>query len=221
MPVRVNMATSLDGKIAPASREKIRMGSDADIGRMEALRAWADVIVIGAGTVRAEDPPMGLKEPRNVASREAEGRPANPAVAVVSGSLRFAPGRLFRSDARSLVITTSDAPRPAPELAEAAEIWRLGEGSVDIAALVERFYAEGMDRILVEGGGALAAAFFQADLVDEIYVTVTPWLLGGHDAPALATATEAFDPPIRFDLVLVEAGPEELFLTYRRAAGPQ
>ena len=55
MMIRVNMAVSLDGKIAPAERGKLRLGGRADLRRMESLRAWADVIVVGAGTIRAED----------------------------------------------------------------------------------------------------------------------------------------------------------------------
>jgi len=219
MPVRVNMATSLDGKIAPASREKVRLGSDADIARMDRLRAWADVIVLGAGTVRAEDPPMEVKDSGLIRQREAAGRPPQPAVAVVSGSLEITGGRLFRSDARHILVTTEQAAGMGVDRAPSAEVWAIGESTVDVVALVERLQEEGMERVLVEGGGHLAASFFAAGLVDEIYVTVTPWLLGDHDAPGLAVAEEAFEPPIAFELERMEEGAEEVFLTYRRSAG--
>ncbi len=217
MPVRVNMATSLDGKIAPATREKVRLGTDADIARMDMLRGWADVIVLGAGTARAEDPPMEVKDQALIRDRESEGRPSQPAVAVLSNSLDLVSGRLFRSEARHIVVTNEEAPEPGDELARSVEIWRIGKTAVDTTALLERFGEEGMERVLVEGGGRLTASFLAAGLVDELFVTVTPWLIGGHDAPGLAMAGQAFEPPIEFVLESVEADAEEIFLRYRRA----
>jgi 2,5-diamino-6-(ribosylamino)-4(3H)-pyrimidinone 5'-phosphate reductase len=217
MPVHLNMAVSLDGKIAPASREKVRLGTDRDIARMESLRAWADAIVVGAGTVRAEDPPMSLKDEEAVRARVAEGRPAHPAVVVVSASLRIEQGRLNREGGRLIVATCGDG-EPPEGLEEVAEIWRLGSDRVDLAALVERLEAEGMDRILVEGGGRLSAGFLEEDLVDEIHQTVTPWLMGDHDAPTIASPEVPFAGPKYFDLVSMEGGEGEVFLTYRRAS---
>ena len=216
MPIRMNMATSLDGKIAPATRAKLRLGTDADIERMEALRTWADVIVIGAGTVRAEDPPMELKDPDGVRSRRDEGRPEHPAVAVVSSTLEIDPGRTLRSDARRIVITSEASPVPTPALAAAADIWRIGQTRVDIVEMVNRLHSEGMERILVEGGGGLAAQFIEHRLVEEIFLTVTPWLIGSDRAPTIAMAAREFVPPARFELVSVEATPREIFLTYRK-----
>jgi 2,5-diamino-6-(ribosylamino)-4(3H)-pyrimidinone 5'-phosphate reductase len=212
----MNMATSLDGKIAPADRAKVRLGTDADIARMEALRTWADVIVIGAGTVRAEDPPMELKDPDGVGSRRDEGRPEHPAVAIVSSTLAIEPGRTFRTDARRIVITSKSSPEPAPELASAAEVWRIGRTEVDIVGLVNRLYSEGMERILVEGGGGLAAQFVRHRLVEEIFLTLTPWLIGSDRAPTIAMAAQEFNPPAGYNLVTVESSPDEIFLTYRK-----
>jgi riboflavin-specific deaminase-like protein len=212
----MNMATSLDGKIAPATRAKLRLGTDADIDRMEALRTWADVIVIGAGTVRAEDPPMELKDPDGVRGRRDEGRPGHPAVAVVSSTLEIAPGRIFRSDARRIVITSESSPEPTPELAAAADIWRIGQTRVDIVEMVNRLHLEGMERILVEGGGGLAAQFIRHRLVEEIFITLTPWLIGSDQAPTIAMAAQEFVPPARYDLASVETRPDEIFLTYRK-----
>ena len=213
MPVRVNMATSLDGRIAPADRRKLRLGTDEDIVRMEAHRAWADVIVLGAGTVRAEDPPMELKDPEQVRRREEKGRPSHPAVAVVTRSGDVPEGRIWRTPGRHLVVTVEGAPEPSGGV----EVWRVGRDGVDVAALVDRLAAEGMPNVLVEGGGGLAGAFFGADVVDEFHLTITPWLLGGEEAPTPADAPEPFPVPPEFELVGLEARPEELFLTYRRA----
>ncbi len=224
MPVRVNMATSLDGRIAPADRRKVRLGTDEDILRLEALREWADVIVLGAGTVRAEDPPMELKDPEAVRRRERAGRPAHPAVAVLTRLPDLKEGRVFRTPGRCLVVTVEEAPEPPPGSAAAegsAELWRVGRGRVDLPALVARLADEEMPNVLVEGGGGLAAGFFGAGLVDELFLTITAWLLGGETGPTLADAPEPFPQPPEFELVELEARPDELFLTYRRKiAGP-
>ena len=218
MPVHVNMAVSLDGKIAPTSREKVRLGTDCDIARMERLRSWADAIVVGAGTVRAEDPPMALTDEAAVRGRLDEGRPAHPAVVVVSGSLQIEPGRLNRGGGRLIVATTAGAPEPSGRLRDVAEVWRLGGEEVDLSALVKKLEEEGLSRILVEGGGKLAAGFLGGDLVEEIHQTVTPWLIGDHAAPTIASPQAPFAVPKYFVLTSVEAGEEEVFLTFRRQA---
>lgn len=216
MSIRVNMATSLDGKIATTDRGKIRLGSDADIRRIAELRTWADVLMIGAETVRAEDPPMELNDTDACLCRRREGREEHPAVAVVTGSLNLPVGRTFRGPGRRLVVTTDRAPDPTPQLRAAAEIWRVGDARVDVLALVERLAAEGLERILVEGGGKMAANFFEHDLVEELFLTITPYMLGGDDAPTLADAAGVFESPPRFDLVDIESTAEEIFLRYRR-----
>lgn len=216
MIIRVNMATSLDGKIAPASREKFRLGTSVDVHRMEELREWADVIVVGAGTLRAEDPPFKLKDREASRRRVSEGRPEHPAVAVISGSLNLAGRRTFDAPGRHLIVTHENSPEPASELSNRAEIWRVGRDRVDVVALVDRFSEVGFERILVEGGGEVAAGFFEHNLVDELFLTLTPWLMGGDDAPGLANADRLFEMPPRFELVSVEETSEEVFLFYRR-----
>jgi riboflavin biosynthesis pyrimidine reductase len=76
--------------------------------------------------------------------------------------------------------------------------------------------AEGLERILVEGGGGLAAAFLEAGLVDELRLTITPWLLGGDAAPSIADAGHRFEPPAHFEYVDVDAREDEVFVTLRR-----
>ncbi|MFO7768742.1 MAG: dihydrofolate reductase family protein [bacterium] len=216
MPLRVNMATSLDGRIAPASREKVRLGTDEDIRRMDTLRAWADAVVVGAGTLRAEDPPMGLRDEELLARRRETGGPEQPALVVVTRSMEVPADRAFRTGGRVIVAAPASAPEPPDEIAAAAEVWRIGEAAVDPLLLTERLEAEGLERVLLEGGGALAAHFFDADLVDELYVTITPWLLGGEEAPTMADLGRPMDPPARFELVDMDVREDEVFLRYVR-----
>ena len=211
------MATSLDGRIAPASREKVRLGTDEDIRRMDRLRAWADAVVVGAGTLRAEDPPMGLREEELLEQRRREGRPEQPALVVVTRSMEVPADRAFRTGGRVIVAAPAAAPDPSEGIVSAGEVWRVGEEDVDPERLLGRLEEEGLERVLLEGGGALAAHFFAAALVDELYVTITPWLLGGEQAPTLADLGHPMDPPARFELVDMDAREDEIFLTYARA----
>jgi riboflavin biosynthesis pyrimidine reductase len=91
-----------------------------------------------------------------------------------------------------------------------------------------RLEAEGLERILVEGGGQLGALFFADDLVDEIWLTQTPWLIGGDEAPSIADDAELFEPAPEYHLSAIESAaapsgtggsePEETFLVYRKGA---
>ncbi len=209
------MAVSLDGKIAPPSRERFRLGGSADLGRMEDLRAWADVIVVGGGTVRAEDPPFALPEERARRRREI-GRPPHPAVVIVSATLDLPPGRVFTGPNRTIIATTREAPDPPGSLPGRVELWRLGTGRVALPELVGRLRGERLESILVEGGGGLAAGFFESDLVAELYLTITPWMIGGDAAPGICEAGHLLPEQRRFRLEAIERGPDEVFLIYHR-----
>jgi len=216
MMIRVNMAVSLDGRIAPADRQKMRLGGSADLRRMEQLRAWADVIVVGAGTIRAEDPPFALTDEAQCRQRLAEGREEHPMVVVLTAGMSLDQARVFNGPGRSAIATIDQAPDPGPGLPEGVQIWRLGQGGVDPVQLVERLISEGFDKILIEGGGGVASLFFEKELVDEIWLTLTPWLIGGDGAPSLADAGRLFDPPPLFHLASNEVVQNEVFLIYRK-----
>ncbi len=87
--VLINAAVSLDGKLAPSSRRKVRLGSDRDRARMDRLRAGSDAILIGAGTLRAEDPPLQVKSQALRRGRARRGLPEELLEIVVSGSLEL------------------------------------------------------------------------------------------------------------------------------------
>lgn len=219
MPLRVNMATSLDGRIAPASREKVRLGTKEDIRRMDELRAWADAVVVGAGTLRAEDPPMGLRDEELLEQRRSQGRPEQPALVVLTRSMDIPADRAFRTGGRVIVAVPESAPETPEAIASGAEVWRIGEDMVDPRDLLGRLAEEGLERVLLEGGGRLAAHFFLADVVDEVHLTLTPWLIGGEDAPTMADLGRPMDFPRRFELVCLEREEDEVFLTYVRWEG--
>lgn len=162
--LRANMVASLDGAAYLAGRTAGLSGA-ADRELCAALRAMADAILVGAGTVTLE-----------------RYRPAGVPIAVVSGRLSLdLAGPLFASPpARPLLLTCAAA--PAARLAaarEVADVIVAGSDTVDLAGALAALRERGLNQLLCEGGPILLAHLFRADLVDELCLTLSPRLLGG------------------------------------------
>jgi 2,5-diamino-6-(ribosylamino)-4(3H)-pyrimidinone 5'-phosphate reductase len=218
--VYVNMAMTADGKITSAEREYPRITSDLDRETMDRLRAEADAIVVGAGTLRADDPPLHVREAGMRAYRASMGKPVGLVRVVVtaSGGIDLA-SRFFEDepDGVRIVATVEGAdPDRLAALEGQAEVWRLGRDQVDLRLMLERLGRRGVERVLVEGGGELNWCFFRDDLVDELYVTVAPGLLGGRDAPTLLEG-EGFSMDLQKRLRLLELRREgdEIYCRYQ------
>lgn len=213
------MAATADGKITSAAREYPRFTSRADRRNMDRLRAQADAVLVGAGTIRADDPPLQVKDPEMREYRRSLGKPAGLVQVLVTASGRLSPSARCLNDraaSRSIVVTVEDAPEePLAELAPRAEIWRIGRGRVDLPGLLARLRQAGIERLLVEGGGELNWSLVREGLVDEIHITVAPALLGGRDAPTLLEG-EGFSMARRQHLRLVglERVGDEIFCRY-------
>ena len=187
--VYINMAMSADGKITSAGREYPRLTSDLDRVTMDRLRAEADALVVGAGTLRADDPPLRVRDPAMQAYRGSLGKPQGLVrVAVTASGAVDTASRFFEDEPGCVRIVATVATADADRLAAIegrAELWRLGRDRVDLRALLERLAQRGAERVLVEGGGELNWCFVKDDLVDELYLTLAPTLLGGREAPTL------------------------------------
>lgn len=219
MHVYVNMAMTADGKITSARREEPKFTSRLDKKTMDRLRAEADAVLVGAGTLRADDPPLGVRDPEMKAYRASLGKPDSLLNVLVTASAAVDPDLRFFTDspgAERIVATVEDAPADRLErLASRATVWKIGRGRVDLGALVERLASHGVERLLVEGGGELNWGFFERDLVDEIFVTLAPAILGGREAPTLCEGTGfAMAARRRLRLVSHEAVEGEIFCRY-------
>jgi 2,5-diamino-6-(ribosylamino)-4(3H)-pyrimidinone 5'-phosphate reductase len=217
--VYVNMAMSADGKITSARREEPRFTSRRDKATMDKLRAEADALLIGAGTLRADNPRQDVRSPEMKAYRRSLGKPDLLLNVLVTSSAAVDPkSRLFDPAHASgcIVATVEDAPPDRLRvLAEVAEVWTVGRGRVDVAELLARLTARGVKRLLVEGGGDLNWSFVEKDLVDEIYVTVAPVIFGGREAPTPVEGA-GFDMAgrRRLRLVSAETVDGEIFCRY-------
>jgi riboflavin biosynthesis pyrimidine reductase len=212
--LRINVVSSIDGAATIGGRSG-GLGDAADTATMQALRANADVVLVGAGTVAIEGYGGMRVDDEAAAWRVAEGFAAQPRIAVVSGSASLGPRHPVFAQAvvRPLVVTGTDADADrVAALAEVADIIP----AADVADALDQLALAAGRRILCEGGPTLFAALIEADLVDEVCLTLSPRLVGG-DAPRVAhSAQEAVR---RMSLDDVRRVGDELFLRYTRRRG--
>jgi riboflavin-specific deaminase-like protein len=222
--VLANVAMSADGKIATADGAFASFASRLDRDRVDQLRAGVDAVLIGAGTLRAEDPPLQIRDPARRRARREEGRDELLSLAILSASCELPAGaRVFTEPARErYLLTTEGAPRPLPpELTERATVLRHGRGRVDLRTALADLKSRGIERLLVEGGGEVNAAFLTEDLLDELYLTLCPVIIGGIAAPT-PVGGEGFTRSTlrRARLESMERRGGELFLRYLFPSSP-
>lgn len=219
--VFLNMAMTADGKITSAAREYPQFTSAVDRKTMDRLRAEADAVLVGAGTLRADDPPLSVRDEEMKAYRLSLGRPAELTTIVVTARAELDPNaRFFReggASGRRIVATIEDGPEDKlAAFAGRAEVIRAGRGQVDLRRLLGILKERGIERLLVEGGGELNWGFVRDDLVDEVNVTIAPCLLGGRLAPTLLEGDGlTMSGRRRLALIGVERVEDELYCRYR------
>ena len=210
--VVLNSAMSLDGKIATSTGES-RLSSPEDLRRVHRLRAASDGIMVGLGTLLADDPKLTVKllHARNPRRIIVDSMARTPVDAYVVKSALQTP---------TIVAVTSSAPKRRTEMLEKAGVTVLtcGRGSrVSLPLLLRRLRAMGIARILLEGGGTLNWSMLSQGLVDEVSVAISPRILGGVDAVTLAQG-EGFPrvrDAIKLSLVSVKKYGSDLVVRYR------
>jgi riboflavin biosynthesis pyrimidine reductase len=214
--VRANMIASVDGAAVIDGRSG-GLGGPADRRLLAVLRALADVILVGAGTARAEKYRPARPAPALAALRQA--RPATPPIAVVSARLDLDPLTPLLAqapaDARTIVLTTRSAPigRRAA-IARHAELIVADTDQLTAGQIIGALATLGHARILAEGGPSLLAQITAEGLLDELCLTVSPVLAGG-EARRILSGGPAAPEPLRLAHVLADDG--YLFCRYVRA----
>jgi riboflavin biosynthesis pyrimidine reductase len=215
--LRANFVTSVDGAVAVGGVSG-PLSSPADQRLLVLLRRQCDVLLIGAGTLRAERyGPIRLPEDQRSWRRE-RGLAPEPALAIVSGQLDLDPRQPAFADApvRPIVFTHAAAPAARREaLSATTEVISVGATRVDLTAATAVLRQRRHAQILCEGGPQLFASLVAADLVDELCLTLAP-LLAGAGGGRMAAGAQAPGAPHRLTLRQVLAAGDALFLRYLR-----
>jgi len=210
--VLLSVATSLDGHIDDANPSRLILSGAEDLDRVDAERAAADAILVGAATIAADDPRLLVRSADRRAERLAHGRPASPIkVAITRSGRGLDPSAQFftMGDGEKLVYALAAAPA-VPDLQRRLAGLATVVDAPDLPSVLADLAARGVARLMVEGGTRTTTAFLTSGLVDELQVVVAPLVVGDPAAPRLAAA--AVD---RMELVDLRRVGDCALLVYR------
>ena len=184
--VLLSCATSADGYLDDASPERLILSGPADLDRVDEVRAGCDAILVGAQTVRADNPRLLIRDPRRSARRAARGLPAHPARVTLTATGDLDPGaRFFAPGALRLVYCATPALPAWPRNSRTAPYSSTQVTRCPLDFMLEDLAERGVARLLVEGGARVLGDFLAAGRADELNLAVAPFFLGD---PAPATA---------------------------------
>ncbi|KQC12746.1 MAG: 2,5-diamino-6-(ribosylamino)-4(3H)-pyrimidinone 5'-phosphate reductase [Methanothrix sp.] len=181
----INSAMSADGKISSFERRQVRISGHEDLDRVGLLRARSDAIMVGVGTVLADDPGLRVKSQELKKMRSDRGLPEDPLRVVVDSRARTPLDAEVLGEGCILAVSKAASEERVAPLRKRCEIVVAGDEKVDLAELMSILKRRGVDRIMVEGGATLNWSLVEAGLVDEISVYVGPLIIGGEGAPTL------------------------------------
>ena len=206
----LNMVASLDGKATVAGRTR-RLGGEADRLLFHHLRTQADALMVGAGTVRIERYGRAVKSPELRAKREEEGLDPDLPTVVVSGRLNLQADLPLLQDPQSRVVIATAAEHELSGTSAQIDYMRTGD---DLPLLLARLREErGVRSILCEGGPTLNAHLLAAGLVDELFLSLSPTLVGGEALSIVAGSP--LPEPAGGELIWLLQGDGDLFSRWR------
>ena len=220
----INLAISIDGKLTTADRKLHGFGGPEDRDLMDELRSRADAVMIGAATLREEDPLLWVRKPERLVVRAEQGREPQPWNVIISRSLDLPSleGSMFFNTPgfRRLVFTgMNHSEERVAEIRKLAEVYCVADvdQGLDLQAVSEKLYQMGARKLLLEGGGTLNFAMLKQGLVDELYLTLCPLIFGGDSATtAVGGAGFAFDQVRQLELLELKQGSNDrIYLRYR------
>ena len=213
----LSCALSIDGYLGAATPRRLELSNNADFDRVDAVRASCDAILVGAETVRTDNPRLLVRSPHRRDERTARGLAPSPMKVTVT--------RRAQLDARSAFFTQGDAEKlvycPSPAVVDARS--RLGPvatvvdggGTVQMSTLSTDLAARGVERLMVEGGGCVHTQFLTEDIVDELQLVVAPVFVGDSEAPRFVSdGTFPWNPGRRATLADVRQIGDVVLLRY-------
>lgn len=176
----LSCSMSIDGYLAGATRARLLLSNDADFDRVDAVRASCDAILIGAATVRKDNPRLLVRSTARRDERVARGLPPSPTKVTVTRRARLEPDAAFFTAGRSEKVVYCASPAVSDARERLSEVATVVDGGqqVDMHWMSRDLLSRGVQRLMVEGGGSLHTQFLTGDLADELHLVVAPFFVG-------------------------------------------
>jgi 5-amino-6-(5-phosphoribosylamino)uracil reductase len=214
----LSAAASLDGYLDDTSTDRLLLSNEEDFDRVDEVRAGVDAILVGANTIRADDPRLLVCSAARRQRRVRAGLPATPMKVTLTESGKLDPAARFftTGDSDKLVYTTTGALASVRERVGALSTVVDAGGELDVRRVLADLAGRGVGRLLVEGGGAVHTMFLVAGVVDELHLVYAPFFVGQADAPRLVNpAVFPQGPGRRMALEEARQIGDVVFLRYR------
>lgn len=211
---------TVDGKITTRAFSPVDFTSREDKRHLLRQRSLGDAVLIGRSTLTHDNVRLGLPDPKMRAEREARGQPPYPLRVIVSNEGRIDPAlNVFQTDfAKTVIFSTTRMPRKYQVALREKATLRLSESrAVDLRRMLQTLRTEyGVRRIACEGGAELFRGLLEQQLVDQLNLTLAPYIFGGKTAPTLTGRGTSFLPAsVHGSLQEMRTVGDECFVTYR------
>ncbi|MGH8896714.1 MAG: dihydrofolate reductase family protein [Egibacteraceae bacterium] len=221
--VLLSCAMSVDGYIDDAGPQRLLLSNDADFDRIDAVRAGYDAILVGANTLRRDNPRLLVRSAERRAQRVARGMAPSPIKVTLTNSGGLDPSyRFFTAGAATKLVycSTPAVDKLRGRLADAATVVAAGD-PLDLPTVLGDLVSRGVRRLMAEGGGTLHAQFLAAGLADELQLAVAPFFVGDGRAPRLIGAGSPWHSGNRMCLAEVRQIGDVVLLRYLLGGEPQ
>ena len=183
--VLLSVATSVDGYIDDTNEARLLLSNQEDFDRVDGVRASVDAILVGANTIRRDNPRLLVRSADRQHERIERGLPAHPLKVTLTGSgVLDADAKFFAAGETEKLVYTSDSALPAVRevLGGVGTVVAAGD-PIDLGAVLDDLGDRKVRRLMVEGGGIVHTRFLTAGLVDELHLVIAPFFVGDRDAP--------------------------------------
>ena len=187
----INSAMSADGKLSTFERKQVKISGKGDFDRVDELRAGTDAIMVGIGTMLADNPSLTVKSEQRRMKRTAAGKEENPIRVIVDSKAKTpTDADIFKKGAgKKIIVVSESAPKDKINVLSKmpeTKVIVAGEKRVNLEEMTVQLKKEGISRLMVEGGATLNYGLISAGLADELKIFVGNLIIGGKTAPTFA-----------------------------------
>ncbi|MGB5771962.1 MAG: RibD family protein [Crocosphaera sp.] len=214
----VILAMTADGKIADFQRNAARFGSSMDKSHLEKKISLVDCVLFGAGTLRAYGTTLTVKNPELLAHRKQNNQPSQPINIIVSASGKIANNlRFFSQPVPHWLITTEEgAKNDTSKFEKVLTFAAMETGKINLSEVFKTLKELGLNDLAILGGGELVGSCLEQNLIDELWLTICPFIIGGRNAPTPVEGIGFISSQAqKLQLLSIEKIEQEIFLHYK------